>query len=134
MARYVVTASEDTSDGDLSTGDLSLREALELSNATTARDTVGFAPDVQQIVLGSALPTITGDLVLRGGGTVTIDAAAEPGVDQRRVLDIQGADAVTVDGLRLTGGYLTGDTGDVAGLARDSAPPMSLACTSSERR
>lgn len=108
MAGFVVTVAEDVSDGDLSAGDLSLSEAIELANATAAKDTITFAADVDKITLHHRLPTITADLILRGGGAVTLDANAT--YYERRALNIEGADEVTIDGLTITGGRVGGSS------------------------
>ena len=42
LTSYLVDIAEDESDGDVSEGDLSLREAIESANATSGVDTIEF--------------------------------------------------------------------------------------------
>jgi hypothetical protein len=128
MASFIVTVEEAVADGDLSAGDLSIREAIQLANARSGADSITFADDVRYIALGAALPSIIDDLRLVGGGDVVLDAnadgdrnplsTAEDG--NRRALDIRGGDiAATIDGLTITGGSAVGGGGIRAGSGVD---------------
>ena len=113
MTTFVVTTSADVANGDVSENDLSLREAIELANASSGADRITFADGIDYIALTDKLPTISDGLRLVGGGDVVLDANADGDFDpattaedgNRRGLDIRGDDiAVTIDGLTITGG------------------------------
>ena len=77
MAAYTVSTTTDIVDPN--DGVLSLREAVNLANATTVADTIQFAASLQ----GSTLTLTGGELVLTRdvtihGGGVTIDGNADP--------------------------------------------------------
>ncbi len=99
----VVDTLVDESDGDYSTGDLSLREILGLAGAIPGAETVSFATGLA----GGTIPLALGQLVISSSVTVT-----GPGADQltinaggtSRVLAITGG-TVHVSGLTLTGGF-----------------------------
>ncbi len=81
----------------------SLRQAILDANATNGLDTIIFnipGAGVQTIAPGSALPTITGPVV--------IDGTTQPNYAGTPLIVINGANAgITTDGLRLTGGNST---------------------------
>jgi CSLREA domain-containing protein len=100
----VVDTLADESDGDYSTGDLSLREALELANANPGADTVSFDAGLAggTINLNAGL----GQLVISQSATVTGLGANLLKINaggNSRVLHITGG-TVGVSGLTLTGG------------------------------
>jgi predicted outer membrane repeat protein len=114
----------DESDGDYSRGDLSLREAIELTNATNYAgviDTIHFDPILTAhgpatILLTQGELRISDDLTIHGPGAnlLTIDASGNdptPDVDDglgSRVFNVVGSSTelidVTIRGLTLTGG------------------------------
>ena len=107
----VVSTVLDESDGDLSPGDLSLREAIGLANASAAAETIMFDPILfaapQTIYLSLGELDITNSLSLTGirQGVLTIDAQ-----EASRVIDISAAAVdVTISGMTLTGGRVEGD-------------------------
>jgi hypothetical protein len=104
MARFVVTVSEDLDNGNTSAGDLSLREAIGLANSRAGADRITFADDVHRVTLRDALPIVSDDLRLIGGGDVVLDANASVEAP-RRALDIRG-DGIeaSIEGLTITGG------------------------------
>lgn len=140
MASFVVTTLSDfnldgTQTGDLASetadGDgLSLREAVALANLTTEEDTIAFDAGLSGVVqLRRGELDISEDLVIDGDGRVTItgdkelddvldafgttDVAASKGAfqsDNSRVID-SGADNLTLQGLTITGGRTTNDSG-----------------------
>jgi hypothetical protein len=138
MAQFVVTVAEDVSNSDTSSGDLSLREAIQLANANGVSDTITFASGINEITLQDSLPTITADLTIRGGRSVTLDANAdgdsdaatsvdefgEEPVAERRGLDFNGAGDVTIDGLTITGGYIIDEFG--GGIRANSVGSVSI--------
>ncbi|MEM1186819.1 MAG: choice-of-anchor Q domain-containing protein, partial [Planctomycetota bacterium] len=73
-ASIVVSTTADEDDGDYSSGDLSLREALELASVLPGEDKIEFDPSV----FGSVHQTITLGSVLGVDSDVTIDG---PGAD-----------------------------------------------------
>jgi hypothetical protein len=113
MTTFVVTTSADVANGDVSPDDLSLREAIELANASSGADRITFADGIDYVALTDELPTISDGLRLVGGGNVVLDANADGDLDpgttaeegSRRGLTMEGDGvAVTVDGLTITGG------------------------------
>jgi len=99
----VVDTLDDESDGNFSALDLSLREALELTNANPGADTVTFDGGLSgtinlQIALGQLI--ISDDVTITGLGasTLTVDAGGNS-----RVLLISSG-TVDISGLTLTGG------------------------------
>ena len=91
----IVSTTSDVSDGDFSPGELSLREAIELTNGMTGPGSIVFDStfDTSQVIqLDSQLPTVTQPLTITGPGAdlLTIDAG-------------DGADGVfnTQDGFRI---------------------------------
>ena len=123
----VVSTDFDESDGDFSAGDLSLREAILLSNTVSTPTTITFSSlfdTAQTIDLVSQLPTITTPLTITGPGQslLTIDAGnGTDGLfatrDGFRLFDIDNGDSsrinVTLSGLTLTGGNSTGNGGAI---------------------
>lgn len=118
---WLVTSTDDVSDGDCTFAHCSLREAILVSNNAPDADVVllGRTPLAgapaspmrptltlpATITLSSALPAITTSLSLLGPGAeqLTIDAAADM-TSARRVFEIDGEVAVTISGMTLTGG------------------------------
>ena len=126
----IVNTTVDESDGDYSPGDLSLPEAIDLTNANAGADTITFDPTlfgvVQTIALGNQLPTIREELTITGPGQdlLTIDAGDgtdnTPGTgDGFRIFNINDGTGATIDveliGLTLTGGDITGGSGNGGG-------------------
>ena len=69
-------------------GELSLREAIELSNESTGADQIAFAPELAGVVtLTEGVLRVTGDLTIAGGGLITISG------------DTNGDDVLTAEGL-----------------------------------
>ena len=98
--QFVVDTTEDESDEDFSPGDLSLREAIELTNATAGADTITFAPGLA----GSTITLTLGELVITDnveltGQQITLDAKGGS-----RVLWVQSGVAATIRNLSITGG------------------------------
>ena len=97
----VVDTLTDESDGDYSTGDLSLREALEISNATPDNATITFADGLTGsifLVLGQL--AITDDVTVDGPGA---DQLTISGDQASRVFAV--SDGLTrIEGLTITGG------------------------------
>lgn len=107
----------DENDGDYSAGDLSLREALELSGYTSGNIT--FASGVGEAFEGGATITLQlGQLVVAnnvnivGGGNVTID-----GDNATRLLQFENGVDASLSGVTLTHGYVTGYSGAGDGAA-----------------
>ena len=115
----VVDKAIDEGDGNYSAGDLSLRDAVALANASSGPHTITFAAALSgqpvRLTLGQML--ITDPLTLRGLG------AAKTTIDGRynsRMFDITTtvAGPVTFDGLTLTRGRTTGNVENDGGAIR----------------
>lgn len=114
---YVVDTIADEDDTDYSPGDLSLREAVRLSNnSENATDTITFdaALNTQTITLTlGELKTTDGVTITGpGSGLLTINGNAAS-----RIFDINnnaaGAAVYSISGLMLTNGKVTGDGGAI---------------------
>ncbi len=107
----------DESDGNFSVGDLSLREAIELTSANPGDDFVTFASSLagQTLTLDSPLiiSGTNGTTTILGLGrdNLTIDAQ---GVG--RVLQVNSGVTATIDSLTFTGGIVSGDGGGISNL------------------
>jgi hypothetical protein len=133
MATFVVTTDRDEDDG-LSTGGVSLREAIAAANAAPGADRIEFAEPVDRIRLtlgeieitdaltilgdtdgdGIADVLVSGDMAgddttIPGSGITHLDATAPTALeDNTRLFNVTARDAETViDGLILTGGRTT---------------------------
>lgn len=113
LAAFVVDTVIDESDGNLSAGDLSLREAIETANSQAGPDTISFSPTVfgtaQQIDLVLGEFAVTDALTITGPGQnlLTIDAQ-----QNSRHFNIDDGDdnnliSVEISGLTLTNGLAT---------------------------
>ena len=104
-ADLVVDVLHDESDGNLAVGDLSLREAIELANASASHRTISFDPVVfnvaQTIPLTLGEIEVSGQMTIIGTGRdlLTIDAQ-----DNTRIFKVLSGTELTIDGLTLTGG------------------------------
>jgi predicted outer membrane repeat protein len=104
----VVNSTSDESDGDFSAGNLSLREAVELTNANPNVDTITFASALsgQTIILGGTELVLTEALVIDArplAANITIDANGAS-----RILNITAESGdFTLGGLTLSGARTT---------------------------
>ena len=102
----------DELDGDYSSGDFSLREAIEIANLNPDEDTISFASSLTTagpatILLTMGEMEITDSVKLSGPGSelLTIDAQSKS-----RIFDITAtAGDFTIAGLTFTGGDTSGD-------------------------
>jgi len=114
----VVDTALDVDDGDYSTGNLSLREAVRLANESVDLDeTISFdaALNGQTITLtGGELP-ILNPVVINGPGAtlLTIDAANHSRVFNVDDGDLETEIVVSISGLTLTRGMTTGNGGAI---------------------
>jgi hypothetical protein len=113
----VVDTASDTSDGDYTAGNLSLREAIRLANANPLGDAVAFDDTLSgsTITLGGVEITITGAVSIDGPGMdlLVIDAA---GASRHFVVDdgdSGGLIEVSISGLHLRNGATTGSGGSI---------------------
>ena len=106
----IVDTLVDENDGDYSSGDLSLREAIEIANAVPVTESITFAAalDGGTITLGGAELEITEALTIDATAltqSVTIDANSAS-----RIFDITATSGdFILAGLTLIGGRTTGD-------------------------
>lgn len=138
MATFVVTITNDESDGNLAANDLSLREAVEQANLTAAADQITFAAGLSGATLRltqgelqiTQVVSIDGDLnndgtpdiIITGdaSGNDTTDAAGITDIfatslgalaDNSRIFNVtNGGATTTLTGLTLTGGHTTGNS------------------------
>lgn len=106
--RPVVTVLEDravpavytvTSIADNGTG--SIRDALNMANSSPGADTIKFSigTGIKSIALASPLPDIT--------DAVTIDATTQPGYAGKPIIELNGTNAGSGPGFKVTGGSTT---------------------------
>ena len=115
MTTFTVNTTADIDDGNFS--QLSLREAVNLANATTDADVIVFASAIQsqKLVLTGGELVLSNDVTIHGGG-VTIDGNGFNGYDGHRILNIVGAGTdVSLDNLILTDGRAAQDEGIYSG-------------------
>lgn len=119
-----VDTNSDIVDGDYSTGQLSLREAIGLTNARPGADAIFFAPGLSgsTITLGGTELEITDELAIDAAPlatNVTIDANL-----QSRIFNITAAAGdFTLAGLTLTRGRTTGNS-EFGGAVRSATSGM----------
>ncbi|MEM8670512.1 MAG: choice-of-anchor Q domain-containing protein [Planctomycetota bacterium] len=128
--QYIVDTNEDTVDGDLSVGDRSLRELIEITNETVEHEVITFrfgleSPIELDPVLGELL--ITQALTINGPGSSRMAITIDP-TEQFRLLRITGTGDVHLSGLTLAGG----DAGDEDGGAILSSTTGSLEIVKSD--
>ena len=117
----VVDTTADEDDGDYSAGDLSLREAIRLSNGAAGADTITFSPSVfgtpQTIALGGTEMVIADELTLSGPGAslLTLSGNNASRVFNVRAVNGAGEYPVTLSGLTVTGGNAGPDDDDRGG-------------------
>jgi Ca2+-binding RTX toxin-like protein len=122
MATFVVDNIADELDGNYSAGDLSLREALALANASPGADTITFAAALggQTIALNDQL-TLTSDVTIDGdiNGDDKADVTISGG-NTYRIFSISGSTTdVVLESLTLDGGKSSAEGGAI--LASDAS-------------
>lgn len=109
---FIVDTLADESDGDFSAGDLSLREAIELSNGNPLSDAIQFAPALAggTILLTHGVLSISDTVAIHGLGDdqLTIDASGNDPTPFENLGDGSGIFSIgwlgaSIDGLTLTG-------------------------------
>lgn len=105
---FLVDNVTDIDDGDVSPGNVSLREAIRLSNTTPGADTITFDPNLAATIQIDSLLggfSITDPVSIEGPGAnlLTID-----GQDAVRVFDISASDITTISGITIANGLATG--------------------------
>ena len=121
----------DESDGDFSPGDLSLREAIELTNENVGADTIRFDLSLAggSIVLGGTELLMTDDVTIEGlgAGQLTVDGGMSS-----RILHVDSATIeqieVFITGLTLTGGFET-DSSRLGGALYNNGELVTLAAS-----
>lgn len=110
MQEFIVSNFEDENDGDFSSGDLSLREAIAIAESGNV---ITFSPNLSGTTINLSLGELTVDknLTIQGLGAeqLTIDAG-----NVGRVFNLDDGNAatsidVTIDGLTITGGDISLD-------------------------
>ena len=130
MATFTVNSAADVVDGNFN--QLSLREAVNRANATTAADTIVFANTLegQTLVLSQGQLVLTQDLTIDGdldndGTAVTID-----GNHVDRLLTNQGSDdvALSLIDLALVNGRANGTDGGAIQFSGNDSSLKLLRC------
>ncbi|MEH1774304.1 DUF4347 domain-containing protein [Nostoc sp.] len=111
LATFTVNNTQDADDGDTNNGITTLREAINLANATTGDDAIAFGgifsdttPDI--ITLTSGQLTITDDVTILGTGASKLTVS---GNNASRVFEISGFGRdVSIDGLKIANGNDSG--------------------------
>lgn len=118
QTNFVVSTLEDENDGDFSTGDLSLREAIALANEQEGADTISFDSGLNGSIILTAGELSLGDAVTisgLGAENLTID-----GSNSSRVFKVDDGNSetdidVTIDGMTITNGLVTEEATDGLG-------------------
>ncbi|WP_298909109.1 DUF4347 domain-containing protein [uncultured Nostoc sp.] len=129
LATFTVNNTGDTDDGNANNGITTLREAINLANATHGDDTIAFGgvfsdttPDV--ITLTSAQLTITDDVTILGTGASKLTVS---GNNASRVFEISGigTDAM-IDGLTVANGNINTNYDSGGGVRVDDSAILRL--------
>ncbi|MEH2165499.1 MAG: DUF4347 domain-containing protein [Nostoc sp.] len=129
LARFTVNNTGDTDDGNANNGITTLREAINLANATPGDDTISFGgvftdntPDV--ITLTSGQLTITDDVTILGNGASHLIVN---GNNASRVFEISGigTDAM-IDGLTVANGNINTNYYNGSGILVDASTILKL--------
>ncbi|MHC4878149.1 MAG: beta strand repeat-containing protein [Planctomycetota bacterium] len=114
--QFVVDTVDDESDGDHSAGDLSLREAIELTRGNPDTQDVVFSPSIfgQTITLNGSPLEISDAIAITGPGDDQVIINAD---GQSRAFTVHSGVTAEISGLTITGGALY--TAE-AGLPEDS--------------
>jgi hypothetical protein len=109
LSSFHVVNSNDSGPG-------SLRQAILDANAHAGngRNIIDFTPKVTDpIKLTTALPALDNDVTLRAPGnhSVTVERSPDAGTPEFRVFTINPGRTVTISGLTIANGHVTGDVG-----------------------
>ncbi|MBG1266917.1 DUF4347 domain-containing protein [Nostoc sp. WHI] len=123
LATFTVNDIGDVDDGDRNNGITTLREAINLANATAGADAIAFGgiftditPDT--ITLTSGQLTITDDTTILGTGASQLTVS---GNNASRVFEISGlATGVSIDGLAIASGAIRVNRNSILSLANSS--------------
>lgn len=123
LATFTVNDIGDADDGDRNNGITTLREAINLANATVGADAIAFGgiftdttPDT--ITLTSGQLTITDDTTILGTGTSNLTVS---GNNASTVFEISGlATGVSINGLAIASGAIRVDRNSILSLANSS--------------
>ncbi|BBD69051.1 hemolysin-type calcium-binding region [Nostoc commune NIES-4072] len=123
LATFTVNNTGDTDDGDRNNGITTLREAINLANATPGDDTIAFGgifkdttPDT--ITLTSGQLTITDDLSILGTG---ISKLTVSGNNASTVFEISGlGTGVNINGIAIASGSIKVNRTSILNLAKSS--------------
>ncbi|MDZ8226419.1 DUF4347 domain-containing protein [Nostoc sp. ChiVER01] len=124
LATFTVNDTGDTDDGDANNGITTLREAINLANATAGDDAIAFGriftdttPDT--ITLTSGQLTITDDVTILGTGISNLTVSG--GNNASTVFEISGlATGVSINGLAIASGGIKVNRNSILSLANTS--------------
>ncbi|MEH2042837.1 DUF4347 domain-containing protein [Nostoc sp.] len=123
LATFTVNNTKDADDGDRNNGITTLREAINLANATAGDDAIAFGgvftdttPDT--ITLTSGQLTITDDVTILGTGTSKLTVS---GKNTSTVFEISGlGTVVNINGLAIASGSIKINRTSILSLAKSS--------------
>ncbi|HVQ38409.1 MAG TPA: Ig-like domain-containing protein, partial [Pyrinomonadaceae bacterium] len=142
FSTLVVNTTADTDDlacAPIGTGNgCTLREAINAANADFGAETITFdatvfaAPGPYVINLTGALPNLSTDMTISGPGAKVLTVRRDTGGDYRIFTIPVGSNSVTIDGLTISNGNLTGSGASQSGGAifNDTSGTLNIAnCT-----
>jgi CSLREA domain-containing protein len=118
---FTVNSTADLADSNLGdgvcndgTGACTLRAAIQQANSVAGDDTIAFSlPVGSMVTLNTALPDITGNLIIDGSSAkpLTVRRSTAGGTPNFRIFTITLGNSVTLSGLTISNGSVTGDGG-----------------------
>src|SRR5882724_12484158 len=112
----IVTKTADTNDG-MCDSDCSLREAITAANASAPDDVIYFAV-TGTITMNSlgALPALDSNMKILGPGANALTVKRDSAASAFRIFKVNSGKTVTIDGLTITNGNITGIFGFGGGI------------------
>ncbi|MBG1244462.1 DUF4347 domain-containing protein [Nostoc sp. NZL] len=123
LATFTVNDTKDADDGDPNNGITTLREAINLANATAGNDAIAFGevfndatPDIITLISGQL--TITDDITILGTGASQLTVS---GNNASTIFEVSGlATIVTIDSLAIASGSIKVNRNSILSLANTS--------------
>ena len=122
----VVTSANDQLDAIYNPAQLTLRDALFLTNASSGANTITFSSSIS----GTPINLTLGNLVIDSAVTITGDGAKNSIINAQQLSRVfylgTGAGNVTLSGLTITGGATWGNNSYGAGILSDSTGTLTV--------